>query len=60
MKNKLMTIQEVAGVIKMHSETVRRYVRERRIPATKIGKRWLIKDSDVDFFIKKSALMHIN
>ena len=41
------TIYEVAKILKVHHTTIRRAIREDRLPATKIGTKWLIKKEDI-------------
>lgn len=43
-----MTIQEVADSLGVHYMTVYRYVRQGRLPATRLGAEWRIQPSDVD------------
>lgn len=38
----LATIEEVAPLLQMHPDTVTRKCRSGEIPATRIGRRWLI------------------
>ena len=43
-----MTIQEVADRLGVHYMTAYRYVRQGRLPATRLGAEWRIDQSDVD------------
>jgi MerR family transcriptional regulator, light-induced transcriptional regulator len=43
-----MTIQEVADSLGVHYMTAYRYVRQGRLPATRLGVEWRIRPSDVD------------
>jgi MerR family transcriptional regulator, light-induced transcriptional regulator len=43
-----MTIQEVADSLGVHYMTAYRYVRQGRLPATRLGAEWRIQPSDVD------------
>lgn len=43
-----LTIEQVASRFRLHVETVRRFAREGRLPATKLGKRYWISASGLD------------
>jgi len=46
----MRTIEDVAGLLGLHVKTVRRYVREGRLKARRIGKQYRITDADLDAF----------
>lgn len=50
------TVDEVAKALKLHAYTVRRLVREKKIPAIKIGGQWRFKEEDITHLLtgKKS------
>ncbi len=52
MEQKYWTLEEVAAHARMHLDTARRYVREGRLKATRIGKRYLVGQSDLEAFMK--------
>ena len=43
-----LTVPEVAKRMKMNDETVRRYIRSGKLPASFVGGKYLIKDSEVN------------
>jgi len=47
MNNKLLTTNQAAARLGITDSLVRRYIREDRLPAHKIGRDWLIKESDL-------------
>jgi excisionase family DNA binding protein len=49
-----MTIQEVADSLGVHYMTAYRYVRQGRLPATRLGAEWRIQSSDVNALRTKS------
>ena len=49
-----MTVKEVAAKLRMHPNTVSRYIRNKKIKAVKIGKAWLISPEQVNDFVNKS------
>ena len=50
---KLKTLKEAAEVLKIDSETVRKYINDGELTAYKIGKSWRIDESDLMDYIKK-------
>ena len=51
------TIEEVANILKVNPESVRRWVRAKKLPAIKLGDKYIrIESSDLDSFIKKSKV----
>ena len=42
MENKFYTIDQVAEVLDIHHKTVRKFIKEGRLKANKIGKQWRI------------------
>ncbi|MDD5658663.1 MAG: helix-turn-helix domain-containing protein [Actinomycetota bacterium] len=52
--DKLLTIEEVAEVLRVSTRTVIRYIESGKLKASKIGV-WRIKQSDVDVFLEKTS-----
>src|ERR1700722_18642741 len=50
MAKSMFSAEEVADVLGLHVRTVRGYVRDGRLPATRIGKQYRIARSDLDAF----------
>ena len=57
MTRELVTVQEAAERLRVHVETVRRWVREGKLPAKKIGatRKYLIASKDIDEELNKSS-----
>jgi excisionase family DNA binding protein len=55
----IMTIEEVAELLKLHPLTVRRLAREGEIPAFKVGRQWRIKTELLDRWIKERSLENL-
>jgi excisionase family DNA binding protein len=55
MTEELYTVEAAAERLKVHVKTVLRFIRERRLRATKIGKQYRILRSDLDGFAGISA-----
>lgn len=52
---KLYTTEEVAEILKYDVQTIRRFIREEKITAYKVGKEYRIKEEDLGIFLKKEA-----
>ena len=50
MSAQLFTADEVAGLLNLHVKTIRRYVRDGRLKARRIGKEYRIARADLDAF----------
>lgn len=48
---KLYTVDETAEILQVTANTVRRNIRQKRIRASKIGKSYRIKESDLQAFL---------
>lgn len=53
MEIEMLNINEAATVLRVHPETLRRFIREGKINAYKIGRRKLISKEEMEKFIKK-------
>lgn len=54
MIDKLLTIEEVAKILRVSTRTVNRYIESGRLKASKIGQ-WRIKESDLEAFLSKNT-----
>ncbi len=52
---KLFTPREAAEHLKVHVETLRRYIREGQLQAVKVGGRLRIQESDLIKFVKREG-----
>ena len=48
MADEFLTIREVAQLLKLSEATIRKWCREGRLPALKLGKAYRIRRSDID------------
>ena len=51
---KLLTIEEVADILRVSTRTIIRYIESGRLRASKIGV-WRIKESDVRLFLEETS-----
>ena len=52
---KIYTTKEIAGILKMDDETIRRYIYRKELKAYKIGKEWRIKSEDLQEFLERES-----
>lgn len=52
MNGKYYTVEQVADLIDMHPKTIRRYIREGKLNARKLGKSWRISGNDLSVFVE--------
>ncbi len=52
MSNGYYTVDQVAEMLHMHVKTVRRYIREGKLPAAKVGKQWRVTGHDLSVFME--------
>ena len=53
-EEKLLTVKEVAEILRVSERTIMRYIYSKRLKATKVGQ-WRIAQGDVDSCIKKNS-----
>lgn len=49
--SELLTVDQVAAYLQLNRLTVYRYIRDGRLPASKLGKAYRIRKADVDAFL---------
>lgn len=54
MENKFYTIDQVAGLLDMHHKTIRKFISEGQLRASKVGRQWRISGHDLSVFMEKS------
>ncbi len=52
----LFTAKEVGDLLKIREESVRRYIRQGKMPAVKLGTKVRIKQSDLERFIAERTV----
>ncbi|MBN2027764.1 MAG: helix-turn-helix domain-containing protein [Actinobacteria bacterium] len=53
--NKLLTVNEVANILRVSNMTVYRLVKSGQIPAIRVGKNYRIKESDVNDYLSRGT-----
>ncbi len=51
----LMTVEEVAGVLRLNQVTIRRYIRAGTLKAVKVGGRIRVRREDVDELLQRTS-----
>lgn len=52
-----LSVEEVAKLLQVHSNTIRRAIREKQLRANKIGKNWRITREAVEEYVAKRSNM---
>jgi excisionase family DNA binding protein len=47
MDQTLYTVDEIAGLFHLHTRTVRRWIKERKLKASKVGGQWRVREQDL-------------
>lgn len=53
MEDKFYTIDQIAELLGMHHKTIRKFISEGTLTASKLGKQWRISKHDLDVFMEK-------
>jgi excisionase family DNA binding protein len=48
----LLTVQEVAGVLKITAFTVRKYLKSGALRGVKVGKYWRVRECDLEAYVR--------
>ncbi len=54
MENKFYTIDQIAELLGMHHKTIRKFISEGTLGASKVGKQWRISIHDLNVFMEKN------
>ncbi len=54
--NRYYTVDIIAKMLSMHPKTIQRYIREGKLHATKVGKRWQVQEHDLKAFMECSDI----
>jgi excisionase family DNA binding protein len=54
MENQFYTIDKIAEILGMHHKTIRKFITEGKLAASKVGKQWRISGHDLSLFIEKN------
>jgi excisionase family DNA binding protein len=55
MQEKLLTIEQVAGYLKVDKFTVYRLIGQKKIPAFKVGNQWRFKKKMIDAWLTRNC-----
>lgn len=48
---KTYTVEEAESILKVKGKSIRNYIKDGKLKASKIGKRWVIRQEDIEKFI---------
>ena len=55
MRSELLTVKEVAKILRVSNMTVYRLVKSKQLPAIRVGKNYRIKESDVNRYLDRGS-----
>lgn len=55
-ESEFLTVEEVATALRIHRATVARWLKEKKLPARKVGRRWLISKEDYEQFVSQGVV----
>lgn len=58
MKDRVMTVNDVARYLRMQSATIYRHAQKGKIPAFKVGSSWRFKESTIDRWIAEQERLY--
>ncbi|MCC0694653.1 MULTISPECIES: helix-turn-helix domain-containing protein [unclassified Clostridioides] len=51
MEEKFYTIDQVANILEMHHKTIRKFIKDGKLKANKLGKQWRVSQEDLNSFM---------
>jgi len=57
---KTHTISEVAVMLSVSSESIRRYIKSNKLKASRVGRQWRISDEDLKEYFEKNSNENIS
>lgn len=51
MEEKFYTIEQVANILEMHHKTIRKFIKDGKLKANKVGKQWRVSQEDLNSFM---------
>ncbi|MCC0634880.1 MULTISPECIES: helix-turn-helix domain-containing protein [unclassified Clostridioides] len=51
MEEKFYTIDQVANILEMHHKTIRKFIKDGKLKANKVGKQWRVSQEDLNSFM---------
>ncbi|AWI05688.1 helix-turn-helix domain-containing protein [Clostridium drakei] len=54
MEDQFYTIDKIAEILGMHHKTIRKFITEGKLAASKVGKQWRISEHDLSIFMEKN------
>ena len=55
-ESEFLTVEEVANALRIHRATVTRWLKEKKLPARKVGRRWLISKEDYEKIVSQGVV----
>ena len=58
MENRWLSVEEIAGYLGVKKETVYLFIKDRKMPANKVGRAWKFKTDEVDEWVKSGGAIN--
>ncbi|MCD4671326.1 MAG: helix-turn-helix domain-containing protein [Anaerolineaceae bacterium] len=55
MDDKWLTVEEIAVYLNVSNDTIYNWIKNRSMPAHKVGRKWMFKQADVDAWVKSGT-----
>ncbi|WP_041794224.1 helix-turn-helix domain-containing protein [Pararhodospirillum photometricum] len=55
LRQPLLTVREVADLLKVREATVRQWIRDKHLRAVKFGREWRVAHVDLEAFVNQNA-----
>lgn len=56
MELKTYTVKETQKILKVGEKSIRNYIRDKKLTAAKIGKKWVIMEKDLESFLQENKI----
>lgn len=60
MDEKWITVEEIAVYLRVSNDTIYNWIKDRGMPAHKVGRKWMFQQADVDAWVKSGAAAAVN
>lgn len=55
MDERWLTVEDICGYLNVSNETIYKWIEQRNMPAHRVGRRWMFKQSEVDDWVRSGG-----
>lgn len=55
MDDRWVTVEEMAEYLQVSNDTIYTWIKDKAMPAHRVGRKWMFKQADVDAWVKSGA-----